>query len=272
MDIRHIKGQSPQIPSTEDIQRNFSGAAEYAQLYEGSDSCARFFNERLRIVLEVAGTLRGGKVLDVGCGPGILLSRMARNNLELVGLDCCPEMITEAKKRTAWTNVKLVVGRIQELPFEDETFDAVSALGVLEYLPDVIEGLDEIARVTKPNRLIVVSMLNAFSVYRSWERFVYSSSCNSWLQRHLWKNGKSLLRLHGRKTLMTMMKARCLDLVKVNYFDVNVCVPPFDLEYPEGATMLNRWIEAHSGGWSSPLVHTAFILTALRSANLARAA
>jgi ubiquinone/menaquinone biosynthesis C-methylase UbiE len=261
-----------QAHSIQEVQSNFAGAAEYARLYEGSSPCARFFNERLHIVMNVIRNVARGKVLDVGCGPGILLSRMASTDLELSGVDCCPEMIAEAKIRTARTGVKLVLGRAEELPFEDQTFDVVLALGVLEYLPDVIKGLGEIARVAKPKAVIVASMLNADSVYRSWERLVYSPSNDSWLQCRLGKKEKSLLHLHGRKSLSNMMSACHLRPVNVKYYDVNVCVPPLDSEYPENTRMLNQWVKAHSGRWSSSVVHTGFILTALKRANLAKAA
>jgi 2-polyprenyl-3-methyl-5-hydroxy-6-metoxy-1,4-benzoquinol methylase len=85
------------LDSIREVQRNFSDAAAYARLYEDSSRYARLFAERMRIVIEAVGNLPSGKVLDVGCGPGILLSRMASADLGLFGVDCCPEMIAEAK-------------------------------------------------------------------------------------------------------------------------------------------------------------------------------
>jgi ubiquinone/menaquinone biosynthesis C-methylase UbiE len=256
----------------EEVQRNFAGAAEYARLYEASSSCSQFFSERLRIVTEIIGNRSNGRVLDVGCGPGILLSRLAASGLKLCGVDCSPEMIIEAKRRTRGTDVKLMIGRAEALPFKDRTFDVVLALGMLEYLPDVMKGLTEIARVTKPNAVIVLSMLNADSVYRSWERLVYSPSNDSWLQRQLGKNEKSLLHLHRKKSLSNMMNACHLDTVNVTYFDANVCLPPLDTEYPRKTKKLNNWIVTHSAPWSYSLLHTAFILTARKRKTLARAA
>lgn len=254
------------------VRRDFAGAAEYAHLYEGSASYAQFFNERLRRVLEAIAPLSGGKVLEVGCGPGILLSRLRSSKLELYGLDRCPEMIAEAKKRTAGASVKLTVGRGQQLPFEDQSFDVVLALGVLEYLPELKEGLNEIARVAKPNAVIVVSMLNVLSLYRSWERFVYFPWRDSRFVLHRKTDAKPLLRLHSRKSLVGLMRTCDLEPLDVTYYDVNICVPPFDSQYPQRTATLNRWIEVHSGRWSSSLVHTAFILTARRQISLVRAA
>lgn len=255
-----------------EVQLNFAGAVEYARLYEGSNSCSQFFNERLRIVTEIIGNKSNRKVLDVGCGPGILLSRLAGSGLKLCGVDCSPEMIAEARKRTRGTDVKLMIGRAEALPFKDATFDVVLALGMLEYLPDVLKGLTEIARVTKPNAVIVLSMLNADSVYRSWERLVYSPSNDSWLQRRLGTSEKSLLHLHRKKSLSNMMRACHLDTIDVTYFDANVCLPPLDTEYPRRTKKLNKWVAAHSAPWSYSLLHTAFILTARKRKTLAKAA
>lgn len=254
------------------VQKYFAGAGGYARLYEGSTTCAQFFNERLRIVTEIIGNIHGGKVLDVGCGPGILLSRLAPTGSQLFGVDCCPEMITEAKRRTAGTGVELMLGTAENLPFEDQTFDVVFALGVLEYLDDLMTGLREIERVAKSNALVVASMMNAQSVYMSWERLIYSPSNDSWLQRLLGKRHESLMRLHSQKSLSDMVSACHLQPLDVKYYDVNVCVAPLDTEYPRSARLLNKWIATHSVSWSSSLLHTAFILTALKRPNLAKAA
>ncbi len=153
----------------------FAAATGYARLYEGSRPCAQFLNERLRRVLQAVGALKGGKVLEVGCGPGVLLHRLASSKCKLYGLDCSSQMIAEAKRRTAGTNAKFTVGRAEQLPFEDQSFDVVLALGVLEYLPEVTTGLNEIARVAKPNAVIIVSMLNAVSLNGLWKHLHFSS-------------------------------------------------------------------------------------------------
>jgi ubiquinone/menaquinone biosynthesis C-methylase UbiE len=217
-------------------------------------------------VLELIAPFSHGKVLEVGCGPGVLLSRLGSPELDLYGLDCCPEMIAEAKKRTAGTKVRLTVGLMQQLPFKDQSFDLVLALGVLEYLPQLSEGLNEIARVAKPNAVIVVSMLNVLSVYDLWQHSLYSPlRNNSWLLRQRKREIKPLLFLHPRKSLMRIMRACNLEPVKVKYFDANICVPPFDSEYPQRARMLNRWVEGHSGPWSSLFLHRAFLVKARRN-------
>jgi SAM-dependent methyltransferase len=243
------------------VRRSFAAAKEYARLYEGWTSEALFFNERLRRVLELVAPVSSGKVLDIGCGPGILLSCMGGGQLELFGLDRSPEMVAEAKARTAGLSVNLAIGRIENLPFPDQSFDVIMALGVLEYLPGLKGSLTEIARIARPTGIIVVSMLNSVSLYRWWERSIY----RGWRAlRHLLRGRTTepTLWLHSRKSLMKMMKACQLEPIEVVYYDLNVCVPPFDSKYPKQAAALNRWVRLHCGGELSQLAHTAFLLKA----------
>lgn len=81
-------------------------------------------------------------------------------------------MIRAAKALTTEQTSSLAVGRLEQLPYPDNSFDVILALGVLEYLPQLDAGLIEIARVAKPGAVIIVSMLNPQSLYRSWERYI----------------------------------------------------------------------------------------------------
>lgn len=248
------------------VERAFADAAGYASLYEGSGQAACFLSARLRHVFSLLSTIGGGRILDVGCGPGILLSRLGGSQFELFGLDLCPEMIAAAKARTGKLSAKLAVGRIEQMPFRAESFDVILALGSLEYLSDQRAGLKEIARLAKPDALVVISMLNGASLYRWWERFVYGP----------WKAARSGLRgrrteqsptlwMHGRKSLTRMMRECELEALDTFYYDVNVCVPPFDLRYWTYSSELNHWVENHCPRQLYPLVNSAFIVTARRS-------
>ena len=255
------------LSQTELARRCFSAAKEYAQLYEGSTPQAIFFNERLRLVLEFLAPIGNGRVLEIGCGPGVLLDRLTGGRWELFGLDLSPEMIAEARLRTAGFNVDLKVGQLEQLPYSDKSFDVILALGVMEYLPDPGAALIEIARVAKPHAVVILSMVNKLSLYRWWERFVYG----------YWRSFKSHIAgrstrqepgmwLQSKKSLTKLMKARQLEPIEVVYFDLNVCVAPFDLKYPEQASALNRWVRIHSARWFSPVAHTGFLIRARKCA------
>lgn len=222
---------------------------------------AHFLNERLRLVAKCLASTRGGKVLDVGCGPGVLLDSLADGRFELFGVDHSPAMIRAAKGLAAAQTSSLTVSRLEQLPFPDDSFDVILALGVLEYLPQLDAGLAEIARVAKPGAVIVVSMLNPQSLYRSWERYIlrplvafrtllYGSRVESW----------PAPRLYRQKAVTGMMQACQLETVDAIYFDVNVCVRPFGSRYPNQAAAFNRWLELHFGNRLRQSLHTGFLL------------
>jgi SAM-dependent methyltransferase len=249
---------------TELVRRYFSAAKEYAQLYEETSPSALFFNERLQRVLEFLAPIGSGRVLDVGCGPGVLLSRLASRPLEIFGLDLSPEMIAAAKARAAGLGVSLAVGRLEYLPYLDSSFDVALGLGVLEYLPDQRAALFEIARVAKPGAIVILSMVNKLSLYRWWERSVYRVW--KWLRSpgHRSASPEPRMWLQSRKSLARMMEAAKLEPFDVTYFDPNVCVAPFDSKFPKQASALNSWVKLNCSYWLFPVVHTAFLMRARR--------
>jgi len=176
-------------------------------------------------------------------------------------------MIAEARKRTADCAVHLVVGQLEKLPYHDMSLDVVLGLGILEYLPDQNIGVLEIARIAKPNATVILSMVNKASLYRAWERFL----CKPWKtfksrMRHRSVSPEPSMLLQSPKSLARLMKVHHLDSVEVVYYDLNVCVAPFDSRYPKLALVLNRWIRPYSTGSLSPAVHTAFLMKARKAA------
>jgi 2-polyprenyl-3-methyl-5-hydroxy-6-metoxy-1,4-benzoquinol methylase len=234
----------------------------YAILYGGSDPTAHFLNERLERVLDLLAGLKAARILDVGCGCGVLFTRLAGGERELFGIDHSADRIGQAQTLTAGLNVNLVVGQLERLPFPSESFDVILALGVLEYLPLIRVGLEEIARVAKPNAVILVSMLNNASLYRWWERYFFTpaSAIRSRLRHRLQQS--PALRLHGKRSLTRMMQACQLEPLNVVYYDLNVSLRPFDSKCPKQTSAVNRWVEVHFGGTLRWLTHTGFLVQA----------
>ncbi|HEX8142194.1 MAG TPA: class I SAM-dependent methyltransferase [Pyrinomonadaceae bacterium] len=86
------------------------------------------------------------RILDVGCGTGANLEMLARFG-EAEGVDVSPEALSFCRER-GLQNVRL--GAAERLPYEDESFDLVTALDVVEHLDDDTAGLREMRRVLKP--------------------------------------------------------------------------------------------------------------------------
>ncbi len=95
---------------------------------------------------------RGKKVLDVGSGNGYILSRYAEHGADVFGVDITPTGVDLCRKRFALSNLKgdFRVANAEELPFPDNTFDAVCSMGVLHHTETPEKAIQEIFRVMKP--------------------------------------------------------------------------------------------------------------------------
>jgi SAM-dependent methyltransferase len=119
--------------------------------------------ERVRLALEAAreATLgEPGSLVDLGCGGGQLLAQAARLGWRVVGVDAAPGMIDEAREATDALEVELIEAQYDANGLADASFDAVVALGLLEYLPADDGLFAEAARLLKPGGRFVVSCRN----------------------------------------------------------------------------------------------------------------
>jgi demethylmenaquinone methyltransferase / 2-methoxy-6-polyprenyl-1,4-benzoquinol methylase len=98
-------------------------------------------------------------VLDVACGPGAVTKALTkRTKAHVVGLDLSEDMIrmgqTNAVKDGLADRVSLVLARGEQLPFADDTFDALTFTYLLRYVDDPKATMAELARVVKPGGAI----------------------------------------------------------------------------------------------------------------------
>jgi demethylmenaquinone methyltransferase/2-methoxy-6-polyprenyl-1,4-benzoquinol methylase len=94
-------------------------------------------------------------VLDLATGTGaVALELVRQKGCSVVGVDQSPEMLGEARRRlglaTDTERVRLVEASAERLPFEDASFDALTAAYLLRYLSDLPAGLRGFARVLRP--------------------------------------------------------------------------------------------------------------------------
>lgn len=102
------------------------------------------------------------RVLDCGCGSGSITLGLAEavSQGEVVGIDIGEAPIKYARevaKEKGVSNAIFEVASVYEIPFEDESFEAVLSNKVLEHLQDPADGLKEMYRVLKPGGVIGIS-------------------------------------------------------------------------------------------------------------------
>ncbi|WP_327121829.1 class I SAM-dependent methyltransferase [Streptomyces sp. NBC_01341] len=92
-----------------------------------------------------------GRVLDLGCGDGLLLEYLAASEgRQLAGVDLSPEEVALARRRPALSGARLEAGRAQDLPFADGSFDACVSHMALMLMADIEQVAAEVARVLSP--------------------------------------------------------------------------------------------------------------------------
>jgi ubiquinone/menaquinone biosynthesis C-methylase UbiE len=106
--------------------------------------------------------LRPFRVLDVGCGTGTLLTRLASHPEAkfLVGLDCSPAMIKHVAEKIARSphaaKFHAVVGDAAHLPFPDESFDVLTCCNSFHHYPRQREVIREFRRVLSPEGVLIL--------------------------------------------------------------------------------------------------------------------
>lgn len=101
----------------------------------------------------------GGRVLDLGAGPGAYTREISSRGLRCVGADYSHNVLLAARRRGGQPYVQ---ADAYHLPFRNGTFDAVVCIGVLQSLEKAADALGEMARVLSPGGWLFLDGLNRF--------------------------------------------------------------------------------------------------------------
>jgi ubiquinone/menaquinone biosynthesis C-methylase UbiE len=107
-------------------------------------------------LLRVAERTGSGRLLDIGCGTGFVISLLDDVFDEIHGIDPTRAMLNRVD--TSVGNITLHEGVAEDLPFEDASFDLVTAYSVLHHLADHRPALAEAARVLRPGGVLYVDL------------------------------------------------------------------------------------------------------------------
>jgi SAM-dependent methyltransferase len=127
----------------------FNVAADAYDMFMG-----RYSTQLSAQLADLAGVEAGQRAVDVGCGPGALLAELERRlgPEAVAAADPSEPFVEAARARHAGVDVRIAPA--EDLPFEDDAFDAALAQLVVHFMADPVAGLAEMSRVTRPSGVV----------------------------------------------------------------------------------------------------------------------
>ncbi len=123
-------------------------ARDWAEVQEG------MLEPVFAAVLARTGIGPATRYLDIGCGAGRALQLAGRRGARAAGLDASPALLEHARRRSPGADLRL--GDMQDLPFDERSFDVVSAINALQYADDPARALAQARRVLRPGGILAV--------------------------------------------------------------------------------------------------------------------
>jgi SAM-dependent methyltransferase len=233
-------------------------AGWYDDAYDRQDADGHALRARMAAVLRLVGT-GPGDALDAGMGPGRLCAELERLGWTVSGVDASAEMVAAARLRLPDAAERLVCARVEQLPYEDATFDAVVATGVLEYT-DVPRSLAELSRVLRPGGRALVSYPNPYTHYVLWKTRGYYPLIR--LGKRLFRRPRpSLPRGAGaisRPGFRRLLASVGLETVALEPTSMLVVPSPLDSALPRLAAAAGRSLEGRGPVWlATQIVYAA---------------
>jgi ubiquinone/menaquinone biosynthesis C-methylase UbiE len=245
--------------SNQDAARFFGERAQwYDGGYDRTSSDGHAARARLQATLSLIGP-GPGEVLDAGMGAGRMCAALSRAGWTVSGVDAAEQMVTAARARLPDASNRLVVGLIEQLPFADASFDAVTATGVLEY-SDVPRALAELERVLRPGGVAVVSYPNPRALYGVWKTRVYYRAVRV-VKRVLQMPHPSMPRGAGTippDRFRKLLRAAGLEPGATRFSSFLIVPAPLDIALPGISARIGAALEGRAPRWlATQIVYAA---------------
>ena len=147
-------------------------AKQWDEIYEVDTLYGRIYQERTRIVLLMVENIAlpsEARVLEVGCGAGRTTVALAERGYTVEAVDTVRDMLLTTRARVGRAavtkRVRVIQASADRLPYLDNQFSLVLAIGVLPWLACIRKAMTEFIRVTRPNGCLIVSIDNTWRLH-----------------------------------------------------------------------------------------------------------
>lgn len=157
------------------------------------------------MTLDMIGVKRRSKVLEIGYGSGILFPELSKRFDEIYGVDIHDKIdLVETMLKKEGLTANLKVGDILDLPYEDEEFDSIVCISILEHIPgsSLDKAVSEIHRVLIPGGIAVVG----FPTVGKKMNFLFRIIGYRDINQHHVSGEKEIMAALGRKLAMAGVK------------------------------------------------------------------
>lgn len=143
--------------------------------------------------------------LDAGCGSGRITRVLVNNGLLTIAMDANVTMLRQAARKVSSSHQSaFVVGDVEHLPFRANYFDVVTCFRVMWHMVYPLQSMVELIRVTKPGGLLLVDIMNKYSlfnlyisVFKKSSDVLTKSSCFRESVKFLTSNGMEIVEIKG---------------------------------------------------------------------------
>jgi ubiquinone/menaquinone biosynthesis C-methylase UbiE len=180
-------------------KRHTADVIEPAEYARWRDSSLGGLTESIELatIFELAGDIRGKRLLDLGCGDGAYSIEAFQRGAHVTGVDISEAMLESARHRAAaaGTSVDWCRASAESLPYGLGTFDVALAVTVFCFLREPLQVVHEVYRVLRPRGTFVIGELGRYS---SWALL---RKVRGWLGSSTWK-GAHFWTIHELKQLL----------------------------------------------------------------------
>lgn len=158
----------PHLQQQEKVNMYFqSQSAFWKDIYVSNGVYAEIHRSRYATVLVWIDSLMlstDSKVLETGCGAGLLSVALAQRGIHVHAIDSVADMVEQARRHAVESGtgelLSVNLGNVYSLPFEDGSFDLAIAIGVIPWLERPELAIQEMARVLKPGGYLILTADN----------------------------------------------------------------------------------------------------------------